>query len=153
MMKTWYSKYRYQCFCKVLSKEHGKYCGFCYQCKKLHKDRVFFRDVGVMTRFTRIRHTLLQTDTRRTAAFTQSSFYQHMLLHREVCAQRNFYTQTPLHAEAFAQRCFSTQKRAFQPNLHCCCLNSCPSFCFLLITNLSWSPSQVLTPSKLAGTN
>ena len=55
--------------------------------------------------------TLLQTDTKRTAACTQSSFYSHMLLHREVCAQRSFYTQMPLHTEAFTQRNFYTQKR------------------------------------------
>ena len=49
----------------------------------------------------------------RTAAFTQRSFYPHMFLHREVCAQRNFYTQTVA---------------ALRPNLQCCCLNACPSF-------------------------
>ena len=46
----------------------------------------------------------------RTAAFTQSSLYPHMLLHREVCAQRNFthrriyterfYAKRLLHSEA-----------------------------------------------------
>ena len=62
-----------------------------------------------------------------TAAFTQSSFYAHMLLHREVCTQRNFCTQTPLHTEAFGQTGFATQKRALRPNLPCC-LNTCPFF-------------------------
>jgi len=48
-------------------------------------------------------HIYNQT-TLRTEAFTQSSFYAQVFLHREVCAQRNFCTQTPLHTEAFTQR-------------------------------------------------
>ena len=65
--------------------------------------------------------------TLRTTAFTQSSFYPHMLLHREVCTERNFYIQTPLYTEAFTQTGFDTQKRALWPNLPCC-LNSCLFF-------------------------
>ena len=50
---------------------------------------------------------LVQTDY-----ITHSSFYVHILLHREVCAKRSFYTQTPLHTErlsckeAFTYRSF-----------------------------------------------
>ena len=49
--------------------------------------------------------------TLRTAAFTQNSFYPHMILHREVCAQRIFYTQTPLRRGFFAKRLLHTEAR------------------------------------------
>ena len=49
------------------------------------------------------------------------------LLPTDDVTHRRLYTEQPL-----------------RPNLHCCCLNSCPSFCLLfLITYLSCSPSQV----------
>ena len=68
-------------------------------------------DVGVVMHFTQIR--FYKQATLRTAAFTQSIFQVHMLLHIEVCAQRNFYTQTPVHTEPFTQRGFTHRSALF----------------------------------------
>ena len=68
--------------------------------------------------------TLLQV---RTEAFTQSSFYAQILLHREVCAQRSFYrsfytptlcTKMLLRAWIKARRRFYTQNFFTEKPLH-----------------------------------
>ena len=77
----------------------------------------------------------------RTAAFTQSSLYPHMLLHREVCAQRNF-THRRIYTERFyAKRLLHSEARSSaEPALlpfELLCI-------FLLpLPDLSCSPSQV----------
>ena len=76
--------------------------------------------------------------------------YAQQPLHRAAFIRTCSYTEKLLHTDAsisytkaFTQSGFYTQKRALRPNLHCC-LNFCPSFCFLfLITYLSCSLSQV----------
>ena len=56
--------------------------------------------------------TLLQV---RTEAFTQSSFYAQILLHREVCAQRSFYRSfyTPILCTKMLLRAWIKARRRF----------------------------------------
>ena len=90
---------------------------------------------------------LLQTDNvAHSSLETEQLLSAHALTstQRGLCTEKFFFTQTPLHTEAFMQRDLYTQKHTLWPNLHCCRLNSCASFCFLfLITYLPCSPSQV----------
>ena len=47
-----------------------------------------------------------------TAAFTQSSLYPHMLLHREVCAQRNF-THRRIYTEVLRKEALTLRSALF----------------------------------------
>ena len=67
---------------------------------------MFFCALAVVTHFAPIR--FYKQTTLRTEAFTQSSFYAQIFLHREVCAQKNI-----LYTDAFTHRGFYAKKEVF----------------------------------------
>ena len=85
------------------------------------------------------------------AFYTWHDVHADPLLQTDNVAHSSLDTEQLLSAHALTstqrgrrQRDLYTQKHTLWPNLHCCRLNSCPSFCFLfLITYLSCSLSQV----------